>query len=411
MSAKVMKGKWVVTPRPGRGWNNGWGFVLVAAVAVFGSLSAAAQQPLIPVLRPAFPADKPETAALPPPGMPAAGSFAIPQPLSVEDADRYRQIFELQSDGQFYEAETDVGWLTDHRLLGHVLAERYLSPSYRTSYRELTLWLDQYADLPQAWTLYQMALKRRPAHASHPRKPEADQFHPGIPDSGVLNTGPDWRHGLALWQTGNLGAAAAAFERAAGDSQASGWDIAGAAYWAARAHLKNREPAKVSRWLSLAAEYPRTFYGQLARRALGLDSSFDWSAKPLTQAGIDAIARSEAGERLLALIQVGETGLAEDEAQNLLRNAGPDLASGIEAVAQTYELPSVALGLGLMGDSQPSLRADADLYPVPHWQPPGGFTVDRALLFAFARQESAFNPQATSPAGAGGLLQIMPGTA
>jgi len=406
-----MKGKWVVTLRPGRGRTNSWGFVLVAAVTVFGSLTAAAQQPLIPILRPVLPAEKPETAALPPPGMPAAGEVAIPQPLSVDDADRYRQIFELQRAGRFYEAETDVGWLTDHRLLGHVLAERYLSPGYRTSYRELALWLGQYAELPEAWPLYQMALKRRPAGASHPRKPEADMFHPGIPDAGALSTGPDWRRGLALWRAGNLGGAAAAFERAASDSQASGWDIAGAAYWAARAHLKNREPAKVSHWLSLAAQYPRSFYGQLARRALGLESDFDWSAKPLTQAGVDALARSTAGQRLLALIQVGEMGLAENEAQSLLRDAGPDLASGIQAVAQIYELPSVALGLGLMGESQPALRADADLYPVPHWQPPGGFTVDRALLFAFARQESAFNPEAVSPAGAGGLLQIMPDTA
>ncbi len=405
-----MKENRVVTPRLGRGRANSWGFIL-AAVTVLGSLSAAAQQPLIPTLRPTLPAGKPETAALPPPGMPAAGSLAIPQPLSIGDADRYRQIFELQRTGRFHEAETVVGWLSDHRLLGHVLAQRYLSAGYRSSYRELALWLDQYGDQPEAWRLYQMALKRRPAGAGHPRKPEADVFHPGIPDSGALNTGPEWRRGLALWRAGNLSGAAAAFERATADSEASGWDIAGAAYWAARAHLKNREPAKVSRWLSQAAQYPRSFYGQLARRALGLDSNFEWSAKALTQAGVDALARSTAGERVLALIQVGEMGLAEDEAQSLLRDAGPDLASGIQAVAQIYELPSVALGLGLIGESEPGLRADADLYPVPHWQPPGGFTVDRALLFALARQESAFNPEAESPAGAGGLLQIMPGTA
>src|SRR5262249_44589874 len=156
---------------------------------------------------------------------------------------------------------------------------------------------------------------------------------------------------------------------------------------------------------------PHSFYGQLAQRALGLDSGFDWHARPLTQAGIDALARSSAGQRVLALLQVGEPGLAEDEMQSLLGSAGPDLAAGIQAVAQLYELPSVALGLGVMGESHPNLRADGDLYPVPHWQPAGGFTVDRALLYALARQESAFNPRAQSSQGATGLLQIMPSTA
>jgi len=48
---------------------------------------------------------------------------------------------------------------------------------------------------------------------------------------------------------------------------------------------------------------------------------------------------------------------------------------------------------------------------VPHWQPRGGFAVDRALLYALMRHESGFDPDARSPAGAAGLMQLMPDTA
>ena len=210
-----MKEERVASPRPGRGRFKNWRYVLVATAVTLGAQAGYAQQPNVPTLRPLLPAGKPQTAALPPAGSPAIGLPAIPQPLSLSDAERYRQIFELERAGRFYEAESTIGWLTDHRLLGHVLALRYLSPTYHARYRELTLWLDRYGDHPEAWRLYQLAQKRRPAGAAHPRKPEVDVFQPGVPDEGsVVGAGPDWQKGLALWRRGNLSGAATAFETA-----------------------------------------------------------------------------------------------------------------------------------------------------------------------------------------------------
>lgn len=62
--------------------------------------------------------------------------------------------------------------LTDQRLLGHVLAQRYLHPSaYRSSYDELKRWLDQYADHPQAPSIYALALRKRAKGGAAPRRP------------------------------------------------------------------------------------------------------------------------------------------------------------------------------------------------------------------------------------------------
>jgi soluble lytic murein transglycosylase-like protein len=62
-------------------------------------------------------------------------------------------------------------------------------------------------------------------------------------------------------------------------------------------------------------------------------------------------------------------------------------------------------------EQRTNIRADADLYPLIHWKPKGGFVIDRALVFALARQESGFDAKARSGAGAAGLMQIMPATA
>ena len=51
------------------------------------------------------------------------------------------------------------------------------------------------------------------------------------------------------------------------------------------------------------------------------------------------------------------------------------------------------------------------LYPAPDWTIDQGYKLDKALLFALIRRESAFNMKAKSSKGARGLMQIMPRTA
>jgi len=402
-------------PGWGRAWN--WGLILVVAGLAVTASAAQAQQVNVPTLRSetstnqALSVDRPETASLPPSPDQAIGTAAMPQTLDITDANRYRQIFDLQRQGRFREAESIMGWVNDHRLMGHVLAQRYLNAAYAATYRELAAWMGAYADHPESLRIYNLTLKRRPAGAAMPPKPEVDLFRAGTPDSSVISGDPHWQAGLAAWRRSNLSAAAQEFELAAAARNGNAWDVSAAAYWAARAHLKNREPAKVSSWLRQAAQFPRTFYGQLARRALGLDPDFDWTAKPMSDASARALALSSKGQRALSLLQIGELSLAEQEMQALLRTAGPDLAAGLHAVAQIYQLPSISLGLGVLAEQQADVHADADLYPVPHWRPVGGFTIDRALLFALVRQESAFNASADNPSGAAGLMQLMPATA
>ena len=86
----------------------------------------------------------------------------------------------------------------------------------------------------------------------------------------------------------------------------------------------------------------------------------------------------------------------------------PDLDPAFAALARNLGAP--ALELRAAETAAPAIRLTS-LYPVPPYQPQGGYALDQAVVLALARQESRFVPSALSKAGARGVMQIMPQTA
>ena len=234
---------------------------------------------------------------------------------------------------------------------------------------------------------------------------------PAARRSGHHDPSIHWFAGLAAYRLGKFTEAAEHFEAMADASRLDDWMASAAAFWAARSNMVARQPNRVSHWLETAAGRSRTFYGILARRILGLPSPFNWDRSRLQPKHIEAMKQDRRAVRALALLQVGADNRAERELRAMSRSAEPELAIALLAIADRAGMPSVAMRaagtLAAAGNHDHSYG----FYPVPRWKPSGGFRVDRAVIYAFMRQESAFKVRAKSHAGARGLMQLMPATA
>ncbi len=220
----------------------------------------------------------------------------------------------------------------------------------------------------------------------------------------------DWTAGLAAWRLGRHGDAARHFEALAGSKTANEATVTAGALWAARAYLADRQPRRVGNMLA-AASRSNTFYGLIASRLGGSEIEFDWSPPPLGAGQIADLQTRQGVRRALALVEAGNDHGAEQELRLVFGRSGPETDAALLGLATRLVLPATQLRLAdfaLRAEGRPFASAR---YPLPDWQPESGFSVDRALVYAFVRQESRFNARAKSRAGARGLMQIMPRTA
>jgi soluble lytic murein transglycosylase len=181
-----------------------------------------------------------------------------------------------------------------------------------------------------------------------------------------------------------------------------------ALYWEGRAAEAKGDKAASEAFYGRAAKYNTTFYGMLAGEKIGQRLTLASDPEITDEARRSFEARSEILATRL-LFDYGQRELFRVFVLNL-----DDLLPTAEDEAQLIDL---ARGYGEMETSMKAARGAAQhgfILPTrayPMRNAPDGGAAEPALVLAITRQESSFDPNVRSGAGARGMMQLLPSTA
>lgn len=183
-----------------------------------------------------------------------------------------------------------------------------------------------------------------------------------------------------------------------------------AQYWEGRAEedLGNLAAARVA--FEAGAKHQTAYYGLLSAEKLGLplDAALLVDARP-NDWGKAAFTTSSVFEAAKLLLAAGDLDLGKRFVLHLAEGLNPVELGQLADFALQNRQPHIAVLIGKQAASRGVILPHA-YFPVVDLVP-DGLAVSRALALSIARRESEFNVGVVSPAGALGLMQVMPGTA
>ena len=218
-----------------------------------------------------------------------------------------------------------------------------------------------------------------------------------------------WAGGLAAWRSGQHELAGQFFRSLVDLPKISPGRRSAAAFWAHRVELRAGSAPKSVEYLTIAAQEVDSFYGVVAREALGQTVTLSFDLPLFDENFLPWLAARPGGQRMFALLQIGKTHLAERELRYLWMEMPTEFQHSAMRLAAEQGMAGLSFRIAEIIRKETGKSWYGALYPHPPFKT--DFSIDEALVWAVSRQESGFNPRAKSRAKAAGLMQLMPSTA
>ena len=254
------------------------------------------------------------------------------------------------------------------------------------------------------WWIERRLLARKMIDAGEYRTAYQIARDAALPTRDIYKTEQEFTAGwIALRFLNDPGLASQHFARI-GVGSLNPTTLARAGYWQGRAAEAAGRSQEARAAYAAAAEQSTSYYGQLARARLGLPQ-LELKEAPRTRGA----ERLEIVRAVQLLFDLDERDIAIPIFADVGENGDADALAGLGEIAarHTYARGQLLVGKAALNRGLPF---DLHAYPVngiPRYQSIGP-EVEHSVVFAIARQESAFNPGDVSPAQAYGLMQVTP---